>query len=274
VADHQLGSIKSYTQDNRKAWNDAVPKHQAARAGHWDTFFAKPGAVLQQEPELAKLQPLVEGKCIAQLCCSNGIELLSLINLGAKEVVGFDISDENIKEAEGRSRKLNFNVEYHCCDVYEIPAKYDSRFDLIYLTVGALGWLPDLNLFFAKVATLLKPGGSVFIYEMHPMTDILNDDRNPDVHPLQVTQPYFSSKPYTNFDSLDYIGRTRDSGLKKHWFTHTLTSLFSSLIGNDISIVQFEEFEHDISKVFPLLESQNAGIPLSYILIGKKGFQR
>jgi SAM-dependent methyltransferase len=55
-------------------------------------------------------------------------------------------------------------------DVYEIGTEYDDRFDVVYVSSGGLGWLPDLPLFFAGAAALLREGGHVFVHEIHPFS--------------------------------------------------------------------------------------------------------
>ena len=91
---------KQYTEANREAWNEVTPKHQKARKENLMEKFKENDYNALDPIETAKLLELgVKGKRIAQLCCNNGKDLLSLLNLGAISGVGFDISDEAIKEA-------------------------------------------------------------------------------------------------------------------------------------------------------------------------------
>ncbi|MGH3567290.1 MAG: hypothetical protein ACRDRH_14915 [Pseudonocardia sp.] len=37
-------------------------------------------------------------------------------------------------------------------------------------------WLPDINRWADAVASLLRPGGRLYLAEFHPLTDVLDDD--------------------------------------------------------------------------------------------------
>lgn len=127
-----------------------------------------------------------------------------------------------------------------------------------------------LSFYPRKLANMLLPGGIVFIYEMHPVTVVLNDNRNENPNPLMAENPYFTKEPFCNDKSLDHIGKTKEKGKMKYWFTHTISDAIMGLINNNIQIKFFQEYEHDIFSVYELLERQNAHFPLSYILIGEK----
>ena len=55
------------------------------------------------------------------LQCSGGADLLALWKLGAKEVVGIDISERLIQSAHRKSNALNAPASWHCCDVLDTP---------------------------------------------------------------------------------------------------------------------------------------------------------
>lgn len=48
-----------------------------------------------------------KGKIIAQFCCNNGRELLSLMQLKSNYGVGFDIAENIIEQAKETARKAN-----------------------------------------------------------------------------------------------------------------------------------------------------------------------
>ena len=95
--------LKRYTEANREAWNEVMPLHQRAAKEKWDESFSRPGFVALDEAEIELWQQVrIKGKRVVQLLCNNGVELMSLKNMGAGECVGFDISDETSKEANER----------------------------------------------------------------------------------------------------------------------------------------------------------------------------
>jgi len=102
--------IRKYTSANRDAWNEVAPIHQNARKEDYEELFRK--------KDYSTLDDIITSKLIevelevAQLCCNNGREVLSLINMGAQYGAGFDISDEAIKEANELKKS-----HYHGCPI-------------------------------------------------------------------------------------------------------------------------------------------------------------
>jgi len=265
-------SLKIYTEANRAAWNEVMPKHQKVAKEKWDAAFMQSGYVSLSENEVNLLDQIgIKGKSVAHLCCNNGVELLSMKNLGAKTCVGFDISDLAIQEAGERAAKCGIECEYIQADVYEIGPAYENKFDLVYFSSGGLGWLPDLKLLFTIISKMLRKNGVVFIHEIHPYSEMLpfDDYENDDI--LRIIEPYFKSEPYIEHGDLDYVGGTKYSSDKpQYWFVHTLSDIQMALIENQLLIEWFAEYETDISAGHQRIEAAQAGIPLSYILIGRK----
>jgi ubiquinone/menaquinone biosynthesis C-methylase UbiE len=264
--------LKHYTEANRAAWNEVMPLHQRAAKEKLDQLFSQPGYVCLDELEIGLLQHVgLKGKNVVHLCCNNGVELLSLKNLGAGESIGFDISDEAIKEASERAEQSRIDCQFVRSDVYEIDAKYNNRFDIVYISVGCLGWMPDLKLFFAKAVSLLRQDGLVFIHEVHPFTEMLVLDDDQEADRLRIIEPYFKPEPYIEQGGLDYVGNAEyTSTTTQYWFVHTLSSILMGLIDNGIILEHFSEYDTDISSVHRRVEEAKAGVPLSYILIGRK----
>jgi len=132
-------TFEEYTEANRDAWNEVMHRHQKAAKEKWDNAFMQPGFVCMGDVELDLLRRMgIKDKAVAHYCCNNGIELLSLKNLGANECIGFDISDVAIQEAQERAGRCQIDCQYVRSDVYEIGSEYESRFDVVYLSSG--GW--------------------------------------------------------------------------------------------------------------------------------------
>jgi ubiquinone/menaquinone biosynthesis C-methylase UbiE len=264
--------LKRITESNRAAWNEVMPLHQRAASVKLDRLFSQPGHVHLDATEVDLLERIeLTGKNVAHLCCNNGSELLSLKNLGAAECVGFDICDLAIQEARQRAAANRIDCQFVRTDVYEIDPIYEQRFDLVYISAGCLGWLPDLQQFFARAAVLLKLGGRVFIHEIHPFSEMLPFDEEQPTEKLGITSPYFKKEPYLEQGGLDYIGHAEyASTTTQYQFVHTLSDILMGLINNNLQIEQFHEYEQDISAGHRRIEEAKAGIPLSYILIGRK----
>jgi len=261
---------KKYTEANRKAWNEAMPKHRTAMNEKWDGMFSQKDFVYQKGAELEELKKLkVKGKRIAHLSCNNGIELMSLKRMGADICVGFDISDEAILDARKRADKFKIECEFVRTDVLEIPECYYDCFDIVYITVGALVWIPDLNGYFEKASKLLVKGGKIFIYEHHPFASVFPYDGESD-DPLKAKYNYFSNEIGSYNDGIDYYGGTVYDSSTSYEFSYTLSDLLGFLIDTGLEIKKFNEYLFDIALGNKELEDSELKLPLSYILIGEK----
>ena len=76
-------------------------------------------------------------------------------------------------------------------DVYQAAdAVGRGAFDFVFTGIGALCWLPSVSRWAKKVvASVLRPGGRLFIREGHPILWSIQDDRDDDL--LVVEYPYF-----------------------------------------------------------------------------------
>lgn len=172
---------KNIFDSNRSAWNEALNYHQKARSnslqeGFQDSTFT----TFDRDCDAVLLEKLEEidltDKVIGQLPCNNGRELLSLMKLGAKKAVGFDISDNAIQEARQLAEIAKMDATFERINILDIDDKYNNYFDFIYISEGSLQWFPDLNEYFAVISRLLKKGGQLLIFEMHPIAYLFEVD--------------------------------------------------------------------------------------------------
>ena len=265
-------SLKAYTESNRLAWNEVMPLHQKAAKARWDAAFMQPGFVRLPAVEVEYFkQTGIEGTDVAHLCCNNGIELLSLKNLGAGTCIGFDISDEAIKEAQERAQLCHIDCRFVRSDVYEIGDEYNNSFDMVYISTGCLGWLPDLPQFFTRAAALLRPHGRVYMHEIHPFCEMLPFDTSVTDDPLRIIDRYFKAEPHVEYGGLDYVGNAVYEGkAAQYWFVHTLSDIVTGLIANELSIEYFREYDTAVSPHQKRIEDLKAGVPLSYLMVARK----
>lgn len=192
---------------------------------------------------------------------------MSIRNLGAGHCVGFDISELNIEEARRVATEAKIECEFVRTDIYEIDEKYHNSFDLVVITAGTLTWFPDINLFFEKVNHLLREGGQVIIYEIHPYLFLL-DEGNKE-NPLTLTYSYFIQEPRV-FYNLDYVGKSEYEGAAQYNFDPTISQIITSLLNNQMEIKTFNEYDRDVSALFKHLETEAINLPMSYLLIAQK----
>lgn len=259
-----------YAEANRKAWNEAIPKHRTAMDTNWDELLSQDEFIFQKNEEWKELNRIsFKNKDIAHLSCNNGIELLSLKKNGAGNCVGFDICDEAIIDAKKRACKFNIECDFVRTNVLQISKEYYCQFDLVYITVGALVWIPDLKAYFKKAAELLKTGGQLFIHEHHPFGDVFPyDGENEELD--RIKYPYFSDKICKETEGIDYYGGTIYESSPSYEFSYTISDLINFLLQNGLRISVFKEYTRDIARGHQQLEKLDKKIPLSYILIAEK----
>jgi ubiquinone/menaquinone biosynthesis C-methylase UbiE len=258
-----------YTSANRRAWNEAAPVHDKYRLTQVMTDFRQPGynSLSATASQILK-QIGIEGKAVAQLCCNNGRELIAIKNLGAGRCVGFDISDNFVEQARDMAQASDVACEFVRTDVYDISSEYDGNFDLIYISVGTLGWMPDIKAFFQIASRLLRPGGWMAVYEMHPLLDMFEGDDTNDPPILQHS--YFRTNPYVEDNGLDYYGMTAIKSSPSYWFHHTTSDIIDGCLSASMQLRSFQEYDHDISNVFARFEQMKLHLPLSYSLVTQK----
>ncbi|AIE86108.1 class I SAM-dependent methyltransferase [Fimbriimonas ginsengisoli] len=161
--------IEALHEGNREAWN------RTARGGYAggieeDVERLRAGGTNLMEPELRILHDLREWCDRAiHLQCSHGSDALSLWKLGAKEVVGVDISEEMIAAAQRKSELLGAPARWIRSDVLQTPHELDCTADLVHTGRGAICWMMDLDAWSNVVFRLLKPGGKLLLFEGHPL---------------------------------------------------------------------------------------------------------
>jgi ubiquinone/menaquinone biosynthesis C-methylase UbiE len=170
---------------NRDAWNASADHHrntsawERLKAGINDPAFSGLDATATEI--LSTIG--VSGKAVAHVCCNNGSELISIKTMGARECVGFDISSAFLDQARELAELAGRAVEFVEADANVLPAAYFGRFDVVVVTIGTLGWFPSLGSLFASLRKLLRPGGMLFVYEMHPVLEMFEPDGS---EPLRV----------------------------------------------------------------------------------------
>ncbi|WP_409199848.1 class I SAM-dependent methyltransferase [Methanobrevibacter sp. DSM 116169] len=264
---------KSISESNRASWNQALKYHQKARGNSLYEGFKKANFTTLNrscdEVLIDKLNKIdLKGKTIGQLPCNNGRELLSLMNFGSNEAIGFDISDIAIEEANKLKNISKLNAKFERCDILEISDKYNNYFDFIYISEGSLQWFKDLDEYFNVISRLLKNNGKLLIFEMHPFAYFFENGFNIDEENFNKITPYFDKGPYNYEDGLDYVGGVKYDSKECFWFMHKISDIFNALIKNNLKIEEFEEYNLEMANndSIEFLDK----FPLSYILIATK----
>lgn len=261
----------NYFNENKEAWEEAFDHRHP---GWGETNYQK---LLNEKlpffcPDMAEELKQIDfsGKDITQFCCNNGRELLSLMCLGAKSGVGFDIAENIIAQAADTAEKAGIqNSKFVSCNILDIPECYDDSFDFVLFTIGAIAWFSDLNALFQKVSCCLRSGGILFLHDFHPVMNMLPMPGEPEFDEQRLNQTaysYFKKEPWIENEGMGYMSEHYASKTFTS-FSHTLSTIINAISNAGLCIMKFNEYDYDVglSDVY-----DKKGFPLSYLLMAEK----
>ncbi len=128
------------------------------------------------------------GRTLVHLQCHFGLDTLSWARHGAR-VTGLDFSAPAVEAARELAGELGVEADFVCADVYDAPeALGGRRFDIAYVNVGAINWLPDIGRWAEVVRGVLAPGGVLYMKEVHPFSWVFGE------RDLTVESDYFAHR--------------------------------------------------------------------------------
>lgn len=265
-----MPSAQEAITSNKHAWDESAQLHKDT--DNWKNLLrsaADPGFSRLDPTITALLQEVgVAGKDVVQLCCNNGRECLSLFSLGARSVVGVDQSRAFLQQAQELAEVSPHSPEFIEADIHHLPERLHGRFDVALVTIGVLGWMPDVALFMRHVASTLKPGGTLVMYETHPFLEVFDPHAS---NPLLPASSYFQRDPFVLQESIVYEGLSEVAGPTSYWFVHTMGSLVSGAIAAGLQIGHLQEYPHsNREELYDQYEHQPAQLPLCFTLTATK----
>lgn len=234
--------MEDYRAVNLANWEQRAPAHAASPDYGFDRFIADPGylsdVVRFDVPRLGDLSGL-RG---VHLQCHIGTDTLSLARLGAR-MSGLDFSPAALTEARRLAAATGTDIGYVQSDVYDArDALGDELFDFVFTGVGALCWLPDIRRWARVVASLLRPGGRLFLREGHPTMWSI-DERMEDR--LAIEFAYFERpEPLVWEDDSTYVQTDATfTATVTHTFSHALSETVTALLDVGMELARFEEHQ-------------------------------
>ena len=245
---------KEWVETNRAWWDERVPSHARSEFYDLQEFRANPDRLRPFEAEELGIDP--DGLELLHLQCHLGTDTLSWARRGAR-VVGLDFSLPAIETARQLADDVGLGdrAEFVHADVFDAVAALGGRkFDVVYTGIGALTWLPDIDRWAGVVAALVKPGGVLYVVEIHPFLWTFADTDEPE---LQF--PYFG-----DVESTDAYGSYTDRSLKtrrNHVFEHnwSIGPVLTAIIEAGLVVELVSEHELGVEQKWPFMVRSNDG---------------
>jgi SAM-dependent methyltransferase len=240
---------------NLENWNDRVRIHAESRFYNVEGWLLKaPGPPTWEIEALGDL----EGKTLVHLQCHFGMDTLQWARAGAI-VTGLDFSPLAIDEAISLAERagLSERASFVCANVYDAPrALSGNQFDVVYVSLGALCWLPDVTSWGAVVADLLAPGGRLYLHDGHPFTSCFDDDGE------QVIYSYFeeSDNPSVSDSASTYTDGEELNATRTFEWNHSIGEIVAALIGRGLVLDSLTEHDWTLFLRFPWLVETTSGL--------------
>lgn len=272
--------MSDYITLNKANWDERAPLH-AASAGYETQALVDDPAHLSEVVRFdLPLLGDITGARGVHLQCHIGTDTLSLARLGA-QMTGLDFSPASIAQARLLAQRAGARLAFVEADVYEAAEVLPREsFDLVYTSIGALNWLPSIERWANSAASLLKPGGRLFIREGHPVLFSLNEDRQ---DALVIEHPYFEQEtPQVWEDDSSYVETdARLTATITHEWNHGMGEIVSALLSHGMQITGLVEHDSIPWEALPgqmscgedgewRLDRDRWRVPLSYTLQASK----
>lgn len=229
-------------RSNRELWNAWTKIHVASDFYDVASFRSGARPIRIADYELEEVGS-VEGKSLLHLQCHFGLDTLSWARLGAT-VTGVDFSDEAIAEARGLAAELGIPAAFVRSDLYRLPDVLDEQFDIVYTSGGVLEWLPDIVAWGRVAAKFVRPGGFLYVSEVHPVAQVFE---NEGVEPgeLRLAYPYWSHPEPLRFEVKGSYAdpEAATDGLVEHSWDHSLGEILTSLADAGLRLEFLHEFD-------------------------------
>ncbi len=270
-----------YRRLNHANWEARVPLHVGPGGYGIDRYRRDPEMLSDVVSfDLPRLGD-VAGLDVVHLQCHIGTDTLSLARLGAR-VTGLDFSGSALEAARKLFGDCGAEGTFVESDVYDaVDALGGGRFDLVYTGVGALCWLPRIDPWARVVAGLLRPGGRLFIRDMHPVLFTLDHERTGDL--LVISHPYFETAEGVRLESdvsyVDHEGTVASPETIE--FNHGMAEIITALLDAGMELTALEEHDSVAWCALPgLMEEQAPNewrlvdrperVPMSFTLQARK----
>jgi SAM-dependent methyltransferase len=240
--------MNEYMSANRALWDEWTAIHEHSR------FYDVEGWKAGRRPMHAFVLDEVgdvAGKDLLHLQCHFGLDTLAWARRGAR-VTGVDFSERAIALARSLAAETGLRARFVHADVLELDEVLDGDFEVVFTSLGVLGWLPDLRRWAAIVARFLRPGGMVYLAEFHPFMQVMDDE---EATAPALRYPYFPAPEPLAFPTQ---GSYADPDAKveqsvEYGWSHSIGEIVTVLAEAGLHIEFLHEFPFSVFRAMPLM---------------------
>jgi SAM-dependent methyltransferase len=269
---------------NLAHWEERAAVHTGPRGYDRSTHRAGRGRLdAIVEAELGE----VAGLRVLHLQCHIGDDTVAIAQRGAREVVGLDFSPASIEAARRLAAECAVpHARFVHSDLYAAPdalAGEAESFDLVFVSWGAIGWLPDIFGWARVVAYFLRPGGALYLAEAHPTALVFDDiggSTNDQGLPGWLV-PYFDRSARAFDQTADYADpEARLQNSRYVAWMHPLADILAALSGAGLRLAWLREHPRVAWQMFKSLVPagdalwgwpKEAWLPLAFSLRAVRG---
>ena len=162
------------------------------------------------------------------LQCGIGIDTVSLQRLGAS-MTGIDFARSAIASARSIATRCSSPCSFIVADVLEQNQLPSRMYDFVYSSHGVLRWIPNLRKWAHNAVALIRPGGFLYLFEIHPLVYRLTSVVDTGVH---LTGDYFCERPQvkkvSGTHTGSFNGTKTDTVVHANWTVGTIITSIAS----------------------------------------------
>ena len=247
--------MDEYLETNRLHWDERASVHPTT--DFYDVASFLDGRCALNPLEVSEVGD-VSGKRLLHLQCHFGLDTLSWARRGA-DVTGIDFSERSIQEARRLASTAQMPARFIQSAVYDLPQVLEEQFDIVFTSYGALCWLPDIRRWAEIAARYVRPGGFLYVAEIHPLVMVWDDENAKELRPRY---PYFyATEPLRWETDGSYAAPDHkfENKVTYDW-QHTLGDIVSAVVGAELRLEFLHEFAHCCCQALPQMVRGEDGL--------------
>ena len=288
ISDQRV-SDEQARETNRANWDERAGIHRSSDTYDLARYVEEPGrlsTVVSDDigPLASALgrdtgspAPLA-GLDLLHLQCHIGTDTLSLARLGAT-VTGADFSPASLAVARSLFEAAGATGTFIETDVQHAADHVPGNFDVVYTSIGTVTWFRDLEAWARGIARLLRPGGTFYLRDGHPVLYSLDDQRT-DGELVVRYRAMADGTAEVWEEEHTYTGDETMSNVRTYDWPHSISEIVTALLGAGLTLTGMDEGQHIPWLALPHMESvddryvlpdhQRLLLPLTYTITARR----